>query len=652
MLNRIFISLIIAFLTVQTMFAQRNSYVDVLNVRNSITKTDEVECSFFSDKGAWHAYSLPRRQADYGSFIGPLVMDLSGDWLANSLAKLSLSENGKAIELANAKFSAHYFPGILEQKLSMSEIDVTQQLIFVSGREALINTKITNRSNKIRNLEATFTGELLLEKTSLRNEGNKLSVSFPDAEKSFSIDFDYPQNLSFKTNARTYQVVYPTLRLMPNNSVSLVQSQKYYLQKSEIPATSAKRNFAVELKNNEKRWNGYLKNYFAKSPNLNETQKRLAVKAIVTLLTNWRTAAKDLKHDGLFPSASYQGFYGFWSWDSWKQAVALAYFDAELAKNNVLSMFDYQDETGMVADCIYTDKKENNWRDTKPPLSAWAVWEIYRQTKDKTFVANIYPKLVKYHEWWYANRDHDQNGLCEYGSTDGTKIAAKWESGMDNAVRFDNVVMLKNNEKAWSIDQESVDLNSYLYAEKLYLAKLAKILNKKDVAEQRKMEAAVLKRKINEKFYSQAKGFYYDLNTTANQLITIEGTEGWIPLWAGIASPEQAARVAKIMLDEKKFNTKIPLPTFTADHPKFDPVKGYWRGPVWLDQFHFGIAGLRRYGLAKDAEMLKYKLWTNADGLLTDGEIRENYHPITGKGLNALNFSWSAAHILMMLREN
>ena len=40
------------------------------------------------------------------------------------------------------------------------------------------------------------------------------------------------------------------------------------------------------------------------------------------------------------------------------------------------------------------------------------------------------------------------------------------------------------------------------------------------------------------------------------------------------------------------------------------------------------------------------------NGILGKGKsIRENYHPITGRGLNAQNFSWSAAHIIMLLIE-
>ena len=127
-------------------------------------------------------------------------------------------------------------------------------------------------------------------------------------------------------------------------------------------------------------------------------------------------------------------------------------------------MFDYQQPDGMVIDCIYTDPSENNARDSKPPLVCWAVDEIFTHTGDTAFVAEMYPQLLSYYKWWYEKRDHNRNGMCEYGATDGTLEAAAWESGMDNAIRFDNAVMLKNDraDDAWSMDQESVDLNAYL----------------------------------------------------------------------------------------------------------------------------------------------------------------------------------------------
>ncbi|MEI8004932.1 MAG: hypothetical protein WCI48_01905, partial [Bacteroidota bacterium] len=90
------------------------------------------------------------------------------------------------------------------------------------------------------------------------------------------------------------------------------------------------------------------------------TANILAAKCIFTLLNNRQGPAGGLKHEGVFPS--YTGFPGFWAWDSWKHAYALAGIAPELAENNIRAMFDYQDSTGMVADCIFVNSSENNYR--------------------------------------------------------------------------------------------------------------------------------------------------------------------------------------------------------------------------------------------------------------------------------------------------
>src|SRR5689334_3463977 len=91
----------------------------------------------------------------------------------------------------------------------------------------------------------------------------------------------------------------------------------------------------------------------------------------------------------------------------------------------------------------------------------WAIWAAYAaskvskfpvllKTQNVTFLSYMYPLLKTYHLWWYKNRDHNNNQLCEFGSTTGfphlhqfTKLGttqtAKWESGMDDAVRFNNM---------------------------------------------------------------------------------------------------------------------------------------------------------------------------------------------------------------------
>ncbi|GAB7088118.1 MGH1-like glycoside hydrolase domain-containing protein [Marinifilum fragile] len=642
----------------------QEKYTNILNIQGVPAKQYDLKPFGFSDMGAWHGYALPHQDSTtyYGGFAGPLSMKMWGQWLGKNLCQLVLTDanTNQEIDLSKAKAEMIYKPGKLQQKLQLQDITIDIQLVFASNRTSLIQTSISNNSNKDMQLKVGWKGELFEKELQLVKSTNGVQVNYNKSDEIFLMQTHLPNEVSIAKNNLSYQMNLTNNQLVKaglQTKISMLHS--HYFNEKEAMAEG--KFLSLWLKNpqdvfsqNKSRWNGYLsKALDSKNPLLDKDEnKRLAVKCVQTLLTNWRSPAGDLQHDGVFPSAAYQGFYGFWSWDSWKQAVALVRFNPELAKSNILSMFQYQDEMGMVADCVYFDPKDNNWRDTKAPLAAWAVLEIYKRTNDLDFVREMYPKLVKYHEWWYQYRDHDQNGLCEYGSTDGTLIAAKWESGMDNAVRFDDAKMLKNNDNGWSMDQESVDLNAYLFAEKEQLAELADLLGKTEDTKAFTKAAKALKERIVKDFYDAKEGFFYDRAIKSGKLLTVQqGPEGWIPLYTNIANQEQAKGVKNLLTDSTKFATKVPFPTLVADHHKFNPLKGYWRGPVWLDQAYFGVQALKNYGYQQEADALTQKLIKNAEGLLQDAPIRENYHPITGKGLNANHFSWSAAHYLLLLTD-
>lgn len=639
----------------------QEQYPNVLKIAGVPQNVYDLSAFGFSDMGAWHAYSMPPQDSVQfnGAFIGPMLMKMHGQWPSKAISQLSIIDlnTNKEIDLKLAKKECNYFPGLLEQKLIIGDLNILMKLIFVSSRTSLITTEIINNGDKEISLNIGFKGELLNPKARFEHKDNNILVRFEKGDEFLSLKNNFSSSsTTFSKNRRSYSIRdNKDIFLKKNEKKIYTNTHSYCFSKEELKKEASiikasLENPSFELTLNTKRWNSYLSKALKNNNHLlkDSLNKRIKVKTIETLLSNWRSPAGDLFHNGVFPSAAYHGFYGFWSWDSWKQAVALCKFFPELAKNNILSMFDYQDDMGMIADCIYFDKTENNWRDTKAPLAAWAVWKIYEASKDSLFVKEMYPKLIKYHNWWYQYRDHNQNGLCEYGSTDGTLIAAKWESGMDNAVRFDESKMLKNNDKSWSMNQESVDLNAYLYAEKIYLSKMAKLLSKE--SKQLIKDAEVLKGKVASLFWDEKTGFFYDRDIkTGNLILKQQGTEGWIPLWANIANKKQAKKVREVMLDSLRFNTLMPLPTLSASNKKFNPLKGYWRGPVWLDQAYFGIKALDNYGFKKEAKILTNKLLNNAEGLKSDKAIHENYHPITGKGLNAEHFSWSAAHLYLLL---
>ena len=459
----------------------------------------------------------------------------------------------------------------------------------------------------------------------------------------------------------TYTLTLNNFKLVSNQSKKLTLSHtfifpEYDAIKEQVELSDACKNplKALTKRINEKETQFNNLNNKLASTWQDSIYQTLVAKTTLTLQNNTRIAAGELKHKGIFPSYHYKWFLGFWAWDSWKHAVAVAHYDIELAKNQIRAMYDYQLENGFIVDCIFRDTtlEKHNYRNTKPPLSAWSVWKVYEQDKDINFIKEMYPKIIKQHNWWYTFRDYDNDGVCEYGSTDGTLIAAKWESGMDNAVRFDDSKMVQSDQAIFSMNQESVDLNAYLYAEKQYLVLMADLLGNKIAVEELKTAAKKLKTQIQDQFYDEKTGWFYDTSIDGKSFIKVMGCEGWIPLWANVASTVQAESVKKNMMNPDYFNTKVPFQTLSAHHPKFKPNRGYWRGPNWLDQAYFGVRGLRNYGYQKEANENAYKLIHNASGVLTKGSsIRENYQPITGEGLESENFSWSAAHYLLLMLD-
>ncbi|WP_299522135.1 trehalase family glycosidase [uncultured Lutibacter sp.] len=632
-------------------FVFLNQSENILNYKITPKTAFDKSGLMFSDQGAWFGYSLPDTISSYGGFSGPFLMtQQNGVWSSCSLVQLHIKNNvWNTIETKS--YNSH-----LEQVLKSDHLELKQQLIFSSGHTAIFKSTITNLNKEEIAISMHWKNQPILA-DGIKLASNKNEVTIISTKSNAIGHLLFPTGTSIKNTDSTYSTEPESITLKPNQSKEIIFSQtfifpEYSWEKEKEALVTISFDSVLNIRKNEKEGQiSALTNNL--KPEFKDTiYENVLAKAQLTLQNNWRIAAGELKHEGLFPSYHYRWFHGFWSWDSWKHAAGLSYYNTDLAKNQMRALFDFQNEDGFIVDCVYRDTtiEAHNFRDTKPPLSAWAVAKIYKKDKDIEFVKELYPKLKKYHEWWYNKRDHDKDGLCEYGSTDGTLVAAKWESGMDNAIRFDDSKILRNEDGAYSLDQESVDLNAYLYAEKLYLAKLAESLNLIDDVEIYKKEAAILKSSIQQQFFDEEDGWFYDTNLKGNKFIKGEGSEGWTALWANAATQEQAEAVKIIMMNSEKFYTKIPFQTMSADHPKFDPLNGYWRGPNWLDQAYFGVKGLRNYGFNKEADRATIQILKGAEGVLGKGKsIRENYHPLTGEGLNAQNFSWSAAHIIMLL---
>ncbi len=666
----------------------------------------------YVDQGAWHGFHLPDTAKYYGGFTGPLFIAQEYSLhLSDSIQQLTLKEavTGRERDFSTAKQHKIYSrPDGLYQEFDWPDISVSLSLGFSDNRTSIVTTKLTNHSKNDQLWQLVWSGKpfeshpklknyQLIEKVEVWDRGiawklrpimDTWNIQLADA--SFELWFGPKVEIrADKDNG--YRATSSVVELNAGRSIELLTAQRYFHSQGERQARGEVnwQQSKVLLQDNQQRWQQRLTAGIQEG----ESQfRKLAAKSMLTLVHNWRSPAGALKHDAVTPSITYKWFNGVWAWDSWKQAVALSHFDVELAKSNVLAMFDYQftaedkvrpQDAGNLPDAIFYNRdparggEGGNWneRNGKPPLAAWAVWEIYQQSQDLNFVEQMYPKLVSYHQWWYRNRDHNRNGLAEYGANvhpahlkdgklDRAAIieAAAWESGMDNAPRFDDdasVLVLENlNDKGevigYSLSQESVDLNAYLFAEKVILTKMATLLHRDVEAKRWSAQASKLKRQIRSEMFDEQTGFFYDLrfNGTDSFLMTDsgKGVEGWLPLWAGAATEEQAKIMVDRHLKPQQFSTKIPFPTVSANSPNFAATQ-YWRGPVWLDQALFGLLGLERYGYYSEAKSLATRLVEQGEGILTQAPIRENYDPLTGEGLHCTNFSWSASVLLLIYQD-
>ena len=422
------------------------------------------------------------------------------------------------------------------------------------------------------------------------------------------------------------------------------------------------------------RWDGYVSAVLRGKPTTaaNLGKQYVSVKAMQTLLHNWRFVPGSA-NEGVLPSyVNYDS--GMWSWDTYKQAVGMVAFAPELAKSQLRVLVAGRDmKTGHIPDKIDRCGVGGGCAG-KPPLLSWSVWEVYTATQDRAFLAEMYPRIEQFHDFWYAHRDVQGIGLCSW--TGGM------ESGMDDGIRFINASHASNaSSHVSAFNFHSVDLNSYLYRDKLTLAKMAKVLGNVSAASMWSRQAAALLPRLQKYFFNPSGGgnssyqkspFFQDKYYTtagknlqrrsAGQFVPVQGCEGYAALFCEVATPAQAAAVATTLADPQKFLLNFSLPTASMANPNFG-LHSYWKGSTWIDQVWFAYTGLQLYGsrsraagdaagakrLSSLAQVIKVRTFLNGQGFGANDTtpLNEHYDPQSGQAIGAPHFSWTSAHVLL-----
>jgi alpha,alpha-trehalase len=188
-----------------------------------------------------------------------------------------------------------------------------------------------------------------------------------------------------------------------------------------------------------------------------------------------------------------------------------------------------------------------------------------------------------------------------------------------------------------------VCLNSLLYKTEKDLEQISLWLGHAEDAKKWNQRAEARKQLISRYLWNQEQGLFFDYNVQTSQMSNYRYASTFYPLWAGLATPEQAKAVAA--------NVK------TFDQPGGLPMSTYDTGTQWDLPYGWGniemlaIEGLRRYGYNEDADRVSYEfLSTVAENFRRDGNIREKYNVMTrsseahvelGYEMNVVGFGWT-----------
>ncbi len=307
--------------------------------------------------------------------------------------------------------------------------------------------------------------------------------------------------------------------------------------------------------------------------------------------------------------------------------LSLVNTDRALAKNNYLVLLDYQKENGSVQDAI-NPVLSVEWF-TKPPVYGY-FYSLYREMGvEFEEQEQIGKALIRMAGYWTDNQG--SLGLCRY--------THPWDSGMDNASCFDDILPIS-----------TPDLNTYMVL--LYDA-IGEIYES-----QGKQREGNRYRKLAEtylaKFISLCwNGKEFTAVSDRGKQIPLTNACKYIPMILGRKLPTEIAEQMVSSLKSSHMITRWSIASESTDSMLYDTRRGdtvkpsaYWRGPVW-PYFVFLIGnGLRSLGELDTAMELEQRFIHVVD--YNHGGIYENYDALTGIGYDDSSDVWSAAVYLML----
>ena len=366
-----------------------------------------------------------------------------------------------------------------------------------------------------------------------------------------------------------------------------------------------------------------------------------------------------------------------WDWDSWLSDIALRQILSDIGtvedkkealfyeQGCVLNFLHYGDWDGYLPIVIWEDSNPRDIRPEniydvnmhKPVLAQHAAFITREQGGDAEWLREKYYHLQAFVNNYKSHHRHKATGLY-YWQTD---VAI----GVDN----DPATFFRPDKSS-----ASIYLNCLMYKELLAMVYLADQLNLSDVGKEFEADAATLKDAIQVHCWDERDGFFYSVDLNLRPLTNredftlgrtfmihagyprdydcliqrIEVWTGFMAMWAGLATPEQAERIVKEHYsDPKTFNSPSGVRTLSKMEKMYSlrtsANPSNWRGPIWGISNYMVFRGLVDYGYDVEANELAVKtLILFGKDFEKNGALHEYYEPETGEPMCNIGFqNWN-----------
>lgn len=428
----------------------------------------------------------------------------------------------------------------------------------------------------------------------------------------------------------------------------------------------------------------------------------------ITVLKNNDHQTHTIPAEGLYPHQ--------WLWDSCFIAIGISTYDVNRAQTEIYSLLKGQWANGMLPHMIFSGddffrKDRNVWRSwlspyapegiatsgiTQPPVLAEAVVKIgsrLSRPERRSWYKSVFPSILSYHGWLYADRDPHQEGLVlqihpyETG-LDNTppwisqlhKHNLPWWGSALKKTRLDTLINLVRRDtrhlppgqrmsnldallyyaaitrlrkKSYNVEEilnhamftiEDVTFNAIFVRANQHLLSIANTIGAEIPSDL--LEKIHRTEVTFEQLWDPYANQYFSRNFVTHSAIKEPSIATITPLYAGTLKSERASQLVKMLEANNLFGPTYPVPSVPLESDWFQE-KGYWQGPSWVNTNWLIIDGLKRHGYKEHAAALTESTLE----MVAQSGFFEYFDPLNGKGAGAHNFSWTAALVLDLLED-